>query len=530
MLTSISGKGGTALSLLLGSIVAGVTNGCASDGSDGPRGTRSEVGSDGTPGGSSVVELESEVTSSEPDGEPVEAICTEGRPSLTAGLTPAVEIDSLSHYVAVTEDVCVPPRDHELLSESGKPCESADDEAACRQEMQRLRTGSADFSHYEDFWTTSWGLLIATGSEAAVERLGGPVSELDGDSCGSGVRGSEAAMLDVSHDTGGFGGAGGAAPERSPCESRNVTKIHDRETLLRLLGDIDTPNEAALVLWAHDFSPGCEMVRKGGGYALRTNEQVNDNPVTYQGYEVHVSSQGVVTSQAVGEPWVSQGYAGRRPVGLLSAGPSEASSDRAGGALAKLARLEGAAVVAFAQLSRELERLDAPRDLVERAKEAALDEIRHARAVRALCEARGHGVDPVVVDRVGERTVLSLAVENAVEGCVRECWGALVAHYQAAHAKDPEVRGVWKTIAEEETGHAVLSADIARWLEGRLDAESLRVVASAYDQAIEDLRQEITEGTMGCDELGFPDRRTGLLLFAELESRVFPLNRPAAHA
>lgn len=235
-----------------------------------------------------------------------------------------------------------------------------------------------------------------------------------------------------------------------------------------------------------------------------------------------------MTSRTVGGSWESgEGCAGRRPAGLVGGGSAGSAENRTGSILAKIGRLEGAAVVAFAQLSRELLRLGAPEDLVQRAREAALDEIRHARKVSALCEAHGHQVPPVVVEQVGERTVLSLAVENAVEGCVRECWGALVAHLQARHAKDPAVRKVWATIAEEETGHAVLSADIGRWLEEHLSEEARRTVSAAYDQAICALREEVAQGTMECEELGFPDRQTGLLLFAELESRVFELNRPA---
>jgi hypothetical protein len=42
-----------------------------------------------------------------------------------------------------------------------------------------------------------------------------------------------------------------------------------------------------------------------------------------------------------------------------------------------------------------------------------------------------------------------------LEGCVRECWGTLCAHYQAQTATD--VRAVWRDIGGDETEHAQLS-------------------------------------------------------------------------
>jgi hypothetical protein len=54
---------------------------------------------------------------------------------------------------------------------------------------------------------------------------------------------------------------------------------------------------------------------------------------------------------------------------------------------------------------------------------------------------------PVLVPRArvgahGARSLESIAIENAVEGCVNETWAALVATLQAAHATDPELRAV----------------------------------------------------------------------------------------
>jgi hypothetical protein len=44
-----------------------------------------------------------------------------------------------------------------------------------------------------------------------------------------------------------------------------------------------------------------------------------------------------------------------------------------------------------------------------------------------------------------------------LEGCVRECWGTLCAHYQAQTATATDVRAVWRDIGGDETEHAQLS-------------------------------------------------------------------------
>src|SRR5207244_7659366 len=121
---------------------------------------------------------------------------------------------------------------------------------------------------------------------------------------------------------------------------------------------------------------------------------------------------------------------------------------------AEMARLEAASVVAFRTLARELAFHRAPKRLVRAAERAARDEIRHARAMTAL--ARRHGVN-VVIDDIPSppiRDLESIARENAVEGCVHETWGALLAHHQAMTGADPLVRTVMARIARGEKQHA----------------------------------------------------------------------------
>ncbi|MCY1008004.1 hypothetical protein OV079_21085 [Nannocystis pusilla] len=67
------------------------------------------------------------------------------------------------------------------------------------------------------------------------------------------------------------------------------------------------------------------------------------------------------------------------------------------------------------------------------------------------------------------RSLEALARENAVEGCVRETFGALVARYQASVAADEPLRRLFAAIAEDELDHAALAWDVATWLNGQLD-------------------------------------------------------------
>lgn len=69
-------------------------------------------------------------------------------------------------------------------------------------------------------------------------------------------------------------------------------------------------------------------------------------------------------------------------------------------------------------------------------------------ARRAVCPS----VEPVTAPNLE-----ALALENAVEGCVRETFGALCGGYQAARAADPVVRRTLAQITRDETTHALVS-------------------------------------------------------------------------
>jgi hypothetical protein len=223
----------------------------------------------------------------------------------------------------------------------------------------------------------------------------------------------------------------------------------------------------------------------------------------------------------------SQCVAGRRPEGLQS----RASAPGQGAAadyFLECAHLEAASVVAFERMRAELTAHGAPRALVRAARRAARDEARHARVTRGLARRFGGGraTRPAVASPRA-RSLVDMALENATEGLVRETFGAAVALWQAAHARDAEVRSAMERIAEDECRHAGLSWRVARWLEPRLaDAERARV-AVAIRNAVEALRAEISRDPDRSlrEGVGLPSEGQASALLAMLERDVWSCER-----
>jgi hypothetical protein len=180
---------------------------------------------------------------------------------------------------------------------------------------------------------------------------------------------------------------------------------------------------------------------------------------------------------------------GRRPAGLREPRPRDGSG--VGAYLARMAFEEEASIVAFERMQRELRALGAPKALRSAARRAARDEVRHARTMRRLARARGGRVERACVADVPDRRAAAVALENAIEGCVRETYGALVATWQSHRARDSEVRRAFARIAEDETSHAALSWAVARWIEARLCAGDRERVARARLAAIKSLRTSV---------------------------------------
>jgi hypothetical protein len=207
------------------------------------------------------------------------------------------------------------------------------------------------------------------------------------------------------------------------------------------------------------------------------------------GAEASVPSGPVTLECSTGKVGCGPGP-GRRPAGLAPA-PPRAARDVVGAWLADAARLEAASVDAFRRLARELAARGAPRALVRAAERSARDEIRHARVTTRLARRRGAHPAPVAIERpAASRSLEAIAVENAVEGCVRESFAALFATHQASHAASADLAREMRRIARDETRHAALAWSVSGWVRSRLSPDERARVASAMRAAIADLRRE----------------------------------------
>lgn len=188
-------------------------------------------------------------------------------------------------------------------------------------------------------------------------------------------------------------------------------------------------------------------------------------------------------------PFESKSVDGRRPEGFF---PTTQVSDL-GTLFAESYELEAASVDAFERLARELEAFGAPAALVERAHDAKRDEIRHARWTAVL--ARKHGVEPNTVKPapLSVRNLFAMALENAVEGVVRETFGAARALYRATCIPDPRAQRVMRRIAQDELRHAELSWDVALFAAEHLDTSERLAIARAIEDELQCLERAVAK-------------------------------------
>ena len=223
---------------------------------------------------------------------------------------------------------------------------------------------------------------------------------------------------------------------------------------------------------------------------------------------------------------------GRRPEGWRD--PGSDLADPLAAWWARQMRLEHASVAAFARLADELTAHRAPAPLVALARRSRRDEVRHTRAMAAFVRragapaARAVGSSPVA-----ERSLAAMADENAVEGCVREAFGALLAAWQAKHARDPLARSAFAVIARDEARHAGLAWRVHGWASGRLSKRERAELDGAMRAALATLAGEIeAEPVAGLREAGlWPDRRALRAALATLAGEVSParLRPPGDH-
>jgi hypothetical protein len=221
---------------------------------------------------------------------------------------------------------------------------------------------------------------------------------------------------------------------------------------------------------------------------------------------------------------------GRRPEGF-DAKSLRSVPAAAGEFFREAARLEAASVHAFRALRADLCRLGAPKRLRKAAARAKRDEVRHTRSTAAL--ARRFGSAPAIpsVAPLGSRSLVSIALENAVEGCVRETHGALVAHFQATHAADPTVRATLSRIARDETQHAALSWEAHRFFYARLTRAERARVDDAMRATVRELL--VAEGAVSAELgrlAGLPSAETRRNLVLQLSERLWGAGATSPHA
>jgi len=167
----------------------------------------------------------------------------------------------------------------------------------------------------------------------------------------------------------------------------------------------------------------------------------------------------------------------------------DAARERAGQVWLDRARMEWASVPAFLELVRQLTALGAPLELIERARAAAADELRHAVLSGDLAATLGElhlvDLDPPAVTpprspAFGRAGLIRLAVESFVDGCVGEAAAADQAEREAELATSPPIAAVLRTIAGDEAGHARLAWDVVTWA---LGADGAAVRPALHDAA-----------------------------------------------
>ncbi|MDP3233372.1 MAG: ferritin-like domain-containing protein [Myxococcales bacterium] len=312
-----------------------------------------------------------------------------------------------------------------------------------------------------------------------------------------------------------------------------VTLIDTPQAFRDFLGPIDAPQEAAwrVLTEGYDFQcfeggPGKTGVRAvdGGFEAVALQGSTCGRGTSLRQYLLRVGSDGTVTRVdeellQVGDP---NCVVGRRPEGLIDARRTHARTPLARHFEAT-ASLEAAAVQAFIVMERELLAHGAPSSLSLRARIAAEDERRHTHTMASL--ARRFGGRPVhpVMERRPLRSLDAMALENVVEGCVRETFGALLAQRQGLLASDDEVRSTHQTIAAEETTHASLSWDLHGWMNQTLGARSRRELVSASRRAVETLKHEFctTPQRELADTAGLPSGDEAVAMIDGLDDALF---------
>jgi hypothetical protein len=178
-----------------------------------------------------------------------------------------------------------------------------------------------------------------------------------------------------------------------------------------------------------------------------------------------------------------------------------------------MARLEAASVQAFEDLVSSLLAFGAPRSLVAAACRARDDERRHTVAMARL-GLRFHALWPEAADVTAKppSSLATLLEDDAIEGCVHETYGALLATWQSKRSRDRVVRQTMRRIAIDETRHAALAWAIIRWGLPQLGLAERRHVLAALQRAASRLETKDPPAVVPREMAGLPSASEARLL------------------
>ncbi|MBK8265693.1 MAG: ferritin-like domain-containing protein [Nannocystis sp.] len=193
---------------------------------------------------------------------------------------------------------------------------------------------------------------------------------------------------------------------------------------------------------------------------------------------------------------------GRRPLDHVEAA-DEGCADPLGRYFAAVAYLEASSVAAFEELAGWLTERGAPLELVRRCEAAAADERLHTRWMTRLAEQHGGQAPRLTRTEARVATAIEVARHNAVEGCVHECFAALMAAVRAQTAEARGLRRIFARIAADEARHGELAWDLHTWLLGQLSEEEAAEVTALRAAALRGLEARAAAAQVGVPgELG----------------------------
>lgn len=159
-----------------------------------------------------------------------------------------------------------------------------------------------------------------------------------------------------------------------------------------------------------------------------------------------------------------------------------------GDRFAAMAFLEAVSVHAFDRLERELHAHGASATLLRDARRARRDEQRHTAMMMRLARRNGTEAQlPSAPKPMPVRSLLDVALENAVEGCVRETYGAVIGLIEGETAPEASIRKAMRAVATDECRHADLAWAVHAWAMPQLSAEQALCVQAAMSVAIAEI-------------------------------------------